>query len=282
MSDFSNDDYSDDDGPARPPLLPVSRFTDYDPSRPPLTGQDYLRRVQLEAEKCPDIVSVNLDESTLIKPSNVLVEQASVIPTNADLIPSKDWQQNVVSQFSKLRLKIEQFKENVLTEEERRKFKYPQNMDIRWWRKYCLGKGYDEDAELSDVNETESSSDDDGTSETDKNDKVEPSSTGNPPLLREVCSLNAMNVIKLIRHHTYWIKQSGFSRQIGLWVYSLMGCLEKPLQSEVYADLRDLCRACLHIRRSLDPTDDNLKQLNLIIYIVTRYFNQLDLLEDSA
>lgn len=58
-SSYSDDD--DDEHHGMCTVLPVSDFTEYDPSRPPASGADYLRRVQLEAKKCPDLVVSDVD-----------------------------------------------------------------------------------------------------------------------------------------------------------------------------------------------------------------------------
>lgn len=55
------DSDDDSDGYRRPSILPVANFDDFDPSKPPASGEEYLRRVQLEAETCPDIVVAQFD-----------------------------------------------------------------------------------------------------------------------------------------------------------------------------------------------------------------------------
>lgn len=55
-------DFDDDyDDYKRPSVLPVANFDHYDPQKPPTSGEEYLRRVQLEAQKCPEVAIANLD-----------------------------------------------------------------------------------------------------------------------------------------------------------------------------------------------------------------------------
>lgn len=54
-SDDDIDDYK------RPSVLPVANFDHYDPSKPSTSGEEYLRRVQLEARSCPEVAVANLD-----------------------------------------------------------------------------------------------------------------------------------------------------------------------------------------------------------------------------
>lgn len=69
-------DFDDDfDDYKRPSVLPVASFDHYDPEKPPTSGEEYLRRVQLEALKCPEVAIADLDVDSF------LGQQTEVIPT---------------------------------------------------------------------------------------------------------------------------------------------------------------------------------------------------------
>ncbi len=72
-SEFSDDEDSDFQGQAQ--ALPVADFEEYDPNCPPLSGPEYLRRVQLEAKLCPATVVVEIDPCKLVRPSIELLNQ---------------------------------------------------------------------------------------------------------------------------------------------------------------------------------------------------------------
>ena len=67
-----------------------------------------------------------------------------------------------------------------------------------------------------------------------------------------------------------------------LWIYSLLAVLQKPVSPDTVFTLRQLCRLCRQTRSVLgseQPKD--LAAVNLIILIISRYFDQLDLADDT-
>uniref|UniRef100_A0A1B6MB00 Gem-associated protein 2 n=1 Tax=Graphocephala atropunctata TaxID=36148 RepID=A0A1B6MB00_9HEMI len=76
-----------------------------DLSLPPMDGIQFIRRVIKETKKCEPVTTV---EMNFPPQTNVSVIK---IPTkrecNKELLPTKDYQQSVVADFSKLRLKME-------------------------------------------------------------------------------------------------------------------------------------------------------------------------------
>lgn len=69
---MSNQEYSDDDSDyGQSQALPVADFDEYDPLCPPVSGPDYLRRVQLEAQKCPAVVVADIDPKRLASKQTV-------------------------------------------------------------------------------------------------------------------------------------------------------------------------------------------------------------------
>ena len=67
--------------------------------------------------------------------------------------------------------------------------------------------------------------------------------------------------------------------EIGIWLYTTLATLLIPLEPNAYHLLREVARKCSKIRSNLEPdsTTDKYVPLNLIICIIARYFNQLDL-----
>ncbi|KAJ8796050.1 hypothetical protein J1605_018198 [Eschrichtius robustus] len=65
-----------------PRLLPVEPcdLTDsFDPNVPPRTPQEYLRRVQIEAAQCPDVVVAQIDPKKLKRKQSVNVSDANLL-----------------------------------------------------------------------------------------------------------------------------------------------------------------------------------------------------------
>ncbi len=154
---------------------------------------------------------------------------------------------------------------------------FPRQADIHWWRKYCIGSPK---SQLS----SESESEDNSRSENVEDQKVEPKikpkiNEGHQPLLKDVISFSQSLKDRLLNYHGQWINEFGFNNQIGVWVYSLLACLEKPLSNENHSTIRDLSRACSETRSKLEPTDPLIRSINVIIAINGRYFSQLDMVD---
>lgn len=70
-------------------------------------------------------------------------------------------------------------------------------------------------------------------------------------------------------HRKDWITQ---------WIYAILACIITPLEPYVHSVLRDIAKVCIAMRNDL-AAEDELKvlPLNLLICIISKNFNQLDL-----
>ncbi|RWS08703.1 gem-associated protein 2-like protein [Dinothrombium tinctorium] len=253
---FSDDECDEDVEYGMCRVLPVSSFTQYDPSKPPTTGADYLRRVQLEAMKCPDIVVADLNvEEYNNKRTLVLTESNGFIKASKDICPSLEWQRQQVADFNQLRLKIADIK-----------LKLAKSQRDARYAKLVKSKRFLENYKSCKNNEQQFA-----FFEYER------------PLLKSLLQLSQNDIHNILVDHIRWIKQAGYSYFRGLWIYSLLAFLEKPLQSEVYSTLRDLSRLCSVERSSATFSSDSeeMTSLNLIICLIGRYFNQLDMVDNS-
>ncbi|XP_065569664.1 gem-associated protein 2-like isoform X3 [Artemia franciscana] len=99
------------------------------------------------------------------------------------------------------------------------------------------------------------------------------------PYLSFVLKMSQADIEKLLELHKEWLEPPGsFTLAIGQWLFSLMALIEKPLTAEFVSVLRDICRVCQRERSILGSVEDkNLMALNVLITIVIRYFDQVDL-----
>lgn len=200
------------------------------------------------------------------------------IQVPAEFRPAAEWQRWQISQFSHLRMKIEK-----LMKEEKfgRNLNMPPKRNMSWWRKHCLGKLADEDSSSSESGQSSVI----GMPQSSNSNKSDCQMRGQKPLLSTLCCLSQLEIYRVISYHIKWIKQFGFKHQNGLWLYSLLVCLEKPFTSEVDSMLRELSREISLIRSKFISSNEKLSNpliisLNLIICIIGRYFNQSDMIDD--
>ncbi|KAK7071846.1 gem (nuclear organelle) associated protein 2 [Halocaridina rubra] len=240
--------------------LPVSNVPkNYDPSVPPASAEEYLRHVVWEARQCKEIVTVEVDKNRIKKQGAVIKKQLKACaPTG--YAPSPQTQRDLLADFSKLRSEIATLRSS--NQIPKPPVSLPGSKKREEWCRFCFGNSF----QLALLNKSNSSS--------AKPELVQ----GHPPLLSIVLNIKQKGIENLLEWHAQWLEVLGFSKPQGQWFYALLACLEKPLTPESCSQIRHIARMCAKIRASLDTADHpDLAQLNVIICIVARYFNQEDL-----
>ncbi|XP_023587221.1 gem-associated protein 2 isoform X3 [Trichechus manatus latirostris] len=217
-----------------PRLLPVEPcdLTEcFDPSVPPRTPQEYLRRVQLEAAQCPDVVVAQIDPKKLKRRQTVNVSLSGCQPAPEGYSPTLQWQQQQVAQFSAIRQSVNKHRSH--------------------WKSQQL------DSNVIMI--------------------------GFPPLLSIVSRMNQATVTSVLEYLSNWFGERDFTPELGRWLYALLACLEKPLLPEAHSLIRQLARRCSEVRLLVDSKDDErVPALNLLICLVSRYFDQRDLADEPS
>lgn len=240
--------------------LPVGKLpSNYDPSVPPASAEEYLQHVVWEARQCKEIVTVDVDRTKIKKQAAVVKKQVKAnAPTG--YTPSAQTQKELLSSFSKLRTQIATMRSS--DQVPKSPVKLPGIKKREEWCKFCFGNSF----QLALLNKS--------SSNTAKPELVE----GQQPLLSIVLNIKQRGIENLLEWHAQWLEVLGFSKPQGQWFYALLACLEKPLTPESCSQIRHIARMCAKIRASLDSADHpDLPQLNVIICIVAKYFNQEDL-----
>ncbi|XP_011684780.1 PREDICTED: gem-associated protein 2 [Wasmannia auropunctata] len=217
-------------------------------SLPPSSGEEYIKRVVIEARQCADVVVADLNPSCVKKPTKAYVETlAGCVQAPANLRPTQEWQQYQVADFSKLRLYVSRLKDEILIG--KRKWRppdihLPDIDDQSAWIRFCLGG----------------------------EEKIEPT-------LNTLFSFSQASVEQVLEYLVQFVEtERKIEYRIGQWIYTLLANLEQPLQPDTCSCLRSLARACSVIRAdSREPDAQELGALNLFICLVARYFRQLDL-----
>ncbi|XP_042309354.1 gem-associated protein 2 isoform X2 [Sceloporus undulatus] len=235
-----------------PRLLPVGDCDlaeDFDPTVPPRTPQEYLKRVQIEAAKCPDVVVAQIDPKKLKKKQTVNISLSGCQPAPVGFSPTLKWQREQVAHFSAIR--------------------QPRPDDEEGWKKFCLGeKLYLETAVQVPSDDSEG---------------IDYVQIGFPPFLSIVSRMNQATVTAVLEYLTNWLAAKEFTTELGRWLYALLACLEKPLLPEAHSLIRQLARQCSEVRvLEENKNDEKVSALNLIICLVGRYFDQHDLADEET
>ncbi|CAK7315804.1 Gem-associated protein 2 [Vulpes lagopus] len=231
------------------PVEPCDLTESFDPSVPPRTPQEYLRRVQIEAAQCPDVVVAQIDPKKLKRKQSVNVSLSGCQPAPEGYSPTLQWQQQQVAQFSSVR--------------------QPKSEDEEGWKKFCLGERLCAEGAVGPA-----------TSEGPGIDYVQ---IGFPPLLSIVSRMNQATVTSVLEYLSNWFGERDFTPELGRWLYALLACLEKPLLPEAHSLIRQLARRCSEVRLLVDSKDgERVPALNLLICLVSRYFDQRDLADEPS
>uniref|UniRef100_A0A914WWM1 Gem-associated protein 2 n=1 Tax=Plectus sambesii TaxID=2011161 RepID=A0A914WWM1_9BILA len=230
---------------------------------PPRTVEDYLKQVIVSRNQCAEVVAVELDQSkfgisTSARQATVLIRQDQ--PSTA--APPLAWQEKQCADFSQLRSRLvvlrAQLKER-LKENFGSRWQFPNTNNESSWKSFCLKKA----SGITDTIGAKAASV--GHHE------------GTPPILELVLSLPTPQVNQLFAFQVDWFISDGYSPALMQWLYALMAVLEKPLDADVCASLRDLARQCRILRNTLPPDDPRLREFSFFIAIVANYFVQRDL-----
>ncbi|XP_065451603.1 gem-associated protein 2 isoform X3 [Chrysemys picta bellii] len=314
-----------------PRLLPVGDCDlaeDFDPTMPPRTPSEYLKRVQIEAARCPDVVVAQIDPRKLRKKQTVNISLTGCHPAPEGYSPTLKWQQQQVSHFSAVRQSLNKHRNHWKAQHLDSNVTMPKSEDEEGWKLFCLGeKLYSEAAIAVSGNEnlgidyiklqfvscadqspgnsymlfpkpfksvlTSSGSSKAEATEasgmglyTEEGVRVSMSvyrEIGFPPFLSIVSRMNQATVTSVLEYLINWFGEKEFTPELGRWLYALLACLEKPLLPEAHSLIRQLARRCSEVRvLEENKNEEKVSALNLLICLVSRYFDQRDLADEPS
>ncbi|XP_005989211.1 gem-associated protein 2 [Latimeria chalumnae] len=252
------------------PVEPCDVAEEFDPSVPPRTPQEYLRRVQIEAARCPDVVVAQIDPKKLSKKQTVNISLSGCQPAPEGYSPSLRWQQQQVASFSQVRQSINKHRAHWKSQSLDGNVMMPKMEDEEGWKKFCLGERL-----YSGTTMLELSSDNGSPG-------IDYVKVGFPPLLSIVSRMSQATITSVLEYLIIWFGENDFTPELGRWLYALIACLEKPLLPEAHSLIRQLARRCSEVRVKVEDEEDvRLSALNLLICLVSRYFGQTDLADNE-
>lgn len=162
--------------------------------------------------------------------------------TPSSLLPTNEWLEMQSDLFRKLQSKIASIRHAITYEYESTDL--PDTNDDTVWLEYCQHK---------------------------------------EPLLRTMLHIHQRSLEFLVEMQSIWLIDDiewylNNRHWISQWIYSSLVCLRLPLEGSVLNSLRQIVKTCIRLRNQLNRDHvDCAIPLNLIVCIVTRNFNQLDL-----
>ncbi|CAG8538777.1 13416_t:CDS:2, partial [Dentiscutata heterogama] len=286
---------SDIDDAIQSTVLPVSQksFIGRSINKPPSSGEEYLRMVQLEANKIPDIFVANKpiqnNSITISCKSNqvkiagwakrgwansqsVSVEEQDKKNREIGLI-NEEWENTFLSRFENLREALQRYiiktkgTKPLLNKALFPPVEIPNKQDEAGWLKFCYGlEMLNHESLATKVSEN-------------KENEIYETAAMMLPFLSIISRLDQPTTVALLFYHIKWL-DSGITITKCQWLFALFVKVDKLVTPNQMAILRSVCRKCIDIRQNLDMLDVEdpiLATLNMIITIVRRYFGQRDL-----
>ncbi|GFT00563.1 uncharacterized protein NPIL_323221 [Nephila pilipes] len=154
-----------------------------------------------------------------------------------------------------------EYAEKLNTDKESLREKFPLTVELpekneRKWCKFCLGSEIYNEI-YNEVYENEES----------RNVIIE----GHSPLLSIIVHLEQKVVKSVLKFLRRWCKAVGMRKSIGMWLYCLLACLEKPIDQncqKMIARLEDTCKKRLKVCEESEK-----QQLHVMREIVDLYFS---------
>ncbi|KAL9431690.1 hypothetical protein AB3S75_026815 [Citrus x aurantiifolia] len=292
-----SEDYDSDEDYAsiqRPAFL-VEGEPNFD-SGPPEDGLEYLRRVRWEAARIPKVKVAKSKGQKLIKEQTVYMPQIpDIAPCPEHLLPLKQWEDQFLADFSKLRLVLSGH--DNMSAPSAGKLQptltvHPKNHSHHSREDIIIEK-------FNDLNIFEVSSDqpldgfslkssiDQSATSNIMDDQISPSprnpksssrdDSGDYPTLSAILRMDSVARVSTLRKRINLVEaSSNLSRNDCLWLFALCAAVDTPLDADTGAALRSLLRKCAGLRAGKSELDDEVVMLNILATISGRYFGQLE------
>ncbi|CAH8389825.1 unnamed protein product [Eruca vesicaria subsp. sativa] len=235
-----NDDYNS----ILKPAFAVEGEPDFE-SGPPEDGFEYLRRVRWEAKRVPNVKVAKIDESKYItKEQSVYMPQIPEIPKCPEhLLPLKEWEDSLLSDFSDLRLALSLDTNECCGDE---------TMPSSQSTEYMLMGIFS--TRLNTV--------------TDESFGV---------VVSEIQGMDSVTRVSRLKKRICLVeKESGLQSSDCIWVVALCASVDTPLDGDTCACLRAILRKCASLR-ALEVEDEQvIIMANMLITIAGRYFGQME------
>lgn len=260
---------SDEEVSLQPLAFQVEGEPDFE-SGPPQDGFEYLRRVMWETAQCPKVKIAKIgDKKLLCKQTNYMPAIPPIPMCSLDLIPSKDWVQAFLKDFSDLRAVLP----NTSALQEYTVEDLPPIRNKAVWKSLCFGPSRSNEILFDFQEDANTSSTDEEAFPKENVCEV----VVHSPVLRVLLRLDEVSRATLFRYHVSWLKeQSNLAYDRAVWLFALAAVVDSPLDDQTSAAFRDLLRKCAELRLEKKLDNEELHMLNILVTIAGEYFGQAE------
>mmetsp|Transcript_100708 Transcript_100708/g.123320 ORF Transcript_100708/g.123320 Transcript_100708/m.123320 type:complete len:265 (-) Transcript_100708:11-805(-) len=226
--------------------LPIDDDVEVDYTRPPLTAQEYLKRVRIEASKLPD--SVNIDINTIDdrinkKKSKNINKYSNIFDglkvDKNEYKLNNDWKVNFVKSFKR----NHEYLSNLNWTENQNEIYYS-SMILDKYTNICVPHFNRKDNWIEFVTKM----------------KI-------PPFFNIVKQISPVGTQRILENLMNYVMNNDLNIHVGIWIYALFLRINIPLSYDITANIRHFARYCLKLRNNMDNIMDDI-----IGYVLTNMF----------
>lgn len=246
------------------PAFMVTGEPDFD-SGPPQDGLEYLRRVRWETEHIPKVKVAKVEKSVLNKEQTVYMPNIpDIAPCPEHLMPSKEWEEAFLADFSKLRLALSQ-------DESPSASMHSGEMESIPLAQSVFENVIQENLDFRHA-------DDDGMQENlDISQTEDKTVICDWPSLQNILEMEPVARVIMLRKRITSLEPMGtLCRNDCAWLFALCAAIDTPLDADTSASLRCLLRKCAALRAGKLDLDDEVIMLNILATISGKFFGQLE------
>ncbi|KAH9727776.1 spliceosome protein-like protein [Citrus sinensis] len=286
-----SEDYDSDEDYAsiqRPAFL-VEGEPNFD-SGPPEDGLEYLRRVRWEAARIPKVKVAKSKGQKLIKEQTVYMPQIpDIAPCPESLLPLKQWEDQFLADFSKLRLVLSgldnmsapsagKLQPTLTVQNKNHSHHSCEDIIIDKFNdlnifEFSSDQPLDGFSLKSSIDQPATSNiTDDQSSPSPRNPKSSSrDDSGDYPTLSAILRMDSVARVSTLRKRINSVEASGnLSRNDCLWLFALCAAVDTPLDADTGAALRSLLRKCAGLRAGKSELDDEVVMINILATISGR------------
>lgn len=215
--------------------------------------------------------------------SYLVSEQTAILPppTAQHAPPSREWVDTTLSNFSELRLYLDQCHKEGVGGKGTDRTPVPPLRDCSGWHVFCVGLDEARGNTGCYFEEEENESDDN-----DNNDDEIPlwrkdlPAEGYSPSVRLLLQMDQVMVRRVLSHLVHFVAEGWSPRlkQRSAWLYALLARLDRPIHRDdaatLYGLLKDLTVSRANLNVVSQKEQEELARLNTLIAIVGLYFEQ--------
>ncbi|KAH8242454.1 hypothetical protein KR032_006905 [Drosophila birchii] len=218
----------------------------FDPEKPPESGEEYLMHMAYERKRCPAVVTKRSSKIKDCVANNILqMMENPALPPFRCLLPTPEWREQQVKSFQAARSQVLIVRKELAQNNYDQSAEPPLTSDQDKWQEFCRKE---------------------------------------QPLLSIILHLTQNDLEQLLEMLSKWLQaeEVDLLQDVWLarWLYATLVCLHLPLEPYVFSTLRYIARSCIHHRNQLKAEEGpRAAPYNLILTLILDVFAQTDFKE---